>query len=128
MAVVRRVCLLLACLSVLAVSISLAVKKDHSKLGKKALEEKDYDAAIAEFMKVIRDNPSAKEAYFRRSMAYLGKRDFEKALDDANKVIDIGSNSYMEFALRGSVYSFMRDYDRALTDFNEAIRLNPSRS
>jgi len=63
-------------------------KVAHSLLGSIALEEKDYDKAIAELAQSNQQNP---QDLYRQCEAYQGKGDFAKAKDSCTKAAGFNS-------------------------------------
>jgi len=59
------------------------------KQGKEALDQKDFDMAIACFNAAIRKNPTNAAAYFYRSNAYAAKNDYDKAIMDMTEAIHL---------------------------------------
>jgi tetratricopeptide (TPR) repeat protein len=55
--------------------------------GNAALDQHDYDTAIAEFTEVIRLDPTADAAYHNRANAYADKKEYAKAVADYEQAI-----------------------------------------
>ena len=64
------------------------LKVAHSLLGSIALEEKDYDKAVAELAQANQQNP---QDLYRQCEAYQGKRDFAKAKEFCTKATGFNS-------------------------------------
>ncbi len=71
------------------------VKQSHSLNGMIALEEKDYDKAIAELAQANQQNP---QDLYRQCLAYQGKGDNVKAKDACKKAADFNSLPLMNLA------------------------------
>jgi tetratricopeptide (TPR) repeat protein len=92
--------------------------------GNTALNDRDYDAAIAAFNEAIRLDPNYAPAFYDRGVAYGKKDDYDRAISDYNEAIRL-SPTAAAFNSRGFAYSKKGDNDRAVADYNEAIRLDP---
>jgi tetratricopeptide (TPR) repeat protein len=71
------------------------VKQSHSLSGMIALEEKDYDKAIAELAQANQQNPYD---LYRQCLAYEGKGDNAKAKDSCKKAAEFNSLPQMNLA------------------------------
>jgi tetratricopeptide (TPR) repeat protein len=54
---------------------------------------KEYDKAIEDFSKIIKDKPNDKEAYLDRSYVYELKGDYAKGIADCDKVLSLDPNN-----------------------------------
>jgi Tfp pilus assembly protein PilF len=55
--------------------------------GNAALDQHDYDTAVAEFTEAIRLDPQSDAAYHNRAHAYASKKEYAKAIPDYNEAI-----------------------------------------
>ena len=94
--------------------------------GENALDNKDYDKAIADLTQAIQLDPNYVIAYKNRVRAYLGKRDYDKAIADYTQVIRLEPNSASAYANRAEAYNKKGDYNKAIADATQAIRLDPN--
>src|SRR2546426_4123866 len=78
---------------------------DHAKRGEELINQKQYDAAIAEFTKEVQANPGDPRAYDRRGTAY-------RAAARASAAVGDGAGASMKFV-------------SAITDFSKEIELAP---
>ena len=65
---------------------SLATADDFDR-GVRAMQQRDYDQAIAAFSACIRANPTQSAAYNNRANAYCGKQEYDKAMADYAEAI-----------------------------------------
>ena len=96
------------------------------KRGNEALDNGNYDKAIAEYTEVIRLDPEADGAYFNRGRAYFDKENYDKAIADFTKAIELDSDNAKFYNNRGFAYSNKKDYDRAIADYTKALQLDPN--
>jgi Flp pilus assembly protein TadD len=94
--------------------------------GNRAIQNGDYDTAIAEFTQAIRINPNYIDAYNGRGLAYAMKNDLDTATADFTQAIRINPKDAGAYYLRGLTYKNKKDYNKAIADFTQAIRLNPN--
>jgi tetratricopeptide (TPR) repeat protein len=89
--------------------------------GEKKWHSGDFQGALEDFDKLIKEEPSNAYAYFSRasSLASLGK--LQEAIDDANKAIELDPNLAEAYENRGSVKAMMGNQGGALLDFTRAI-------
>ena len=102
---------------------------DIFERGKKALNNKKYDEAIAAYSEAIKKDPNNVGGYISRIGAYAGKGDDDKALADMNQAIRIGkkpSELSTLYMLRGMYYFEKKDYDKAIADFELALQKTSS--
>lgn len=99
----------------------------HLKLGKVALANKEYDAAITHFSKAISLKPNA-TAYHGRARACYEKGKLRSALIDAGKVVKLQPKNSAAHSLMGKVYFQREQYDFAIRKFNQAVKLDKSNS
>ncbi len=89
-------------------------------LGKKYLEELDYDNAIAAFEEAIEIEPNSVKAYLGLAQAYVGLEDYESAINILNDGIDItDSDELREY--RDEVQAQWDDVERRFCGFVYAV-------
>jgi tetratricopeptide (TPR) repeat protein len=122
-----RIRLAFAMLLMLALGCSSRGKdaKEAFDRGTAALDRKDYDAAIAEFTKVIRLDPASYAAYHNRANANAQKQEYAKAIADYSEAILLHPRSFDSYMGRGASRAKMNEYGEAIADYIEAVRLNP---
>ena len=93
--------------------------------GHRSANNRDYDAAIAEYSEAIRLNSKDSQAFFARGLAFSNKGDNDRAITDYSEAIRLEPQYAAAFNNRGDAYANKGDYNRAISDYNEAIRLEP---
>jgi len=74
-----------------------------------------YDAAVREFTKALRQDPTYGEALVNRGLAHLLKADYDRAVQDFTAAIQLRPNSDL-FANRALAHFNKTEYDRAIQD------------
>jgi tetratricopeptide (TPR) repeat protein len=95
-----------------------AASAGHMQRGIELAQQKQYDAAIAEFTKAIQANPKDPRGYTNRAIAYRASN----RLPDAIEVAPKDEVAYRE---RGNTQVMQSQFDAALPDFDKAIELKP---
>ncbi len=85
----------------------------------------DYDAAIADFTKVLELNPKAVQIYHLRGAAYQKKGDHDKAIADHTKTVELNPKVAVTYSIRGRAYVEKGDLGPAIDDYTKAIELHP---
>lgn len=92
-----------------------------------AYKQKDYDAAIEAWNKVLETQPELNQAYYNRGNAEFYKGDLESAIksyeqslseDDQARLADVYYNL-------GTAHLFNQDVEKAKTFYKQALRLRP---
>ena len=86
---------------------------------------KEYQAALADYTKVIEKAPNFVEAYFYRGAAYSQLEDYQKALADYTQVIELDPNYTNAYLSRGIIYGQLENYQKAFADFTKVIEKAP---
>jgi tetratricopeptide (TPR) repeat protein len=94
--------------------------------GVDACAKGDWDVAITELTKAIRDDRTNALAYEYRGGAYFAKGIMDKAIADLSQAIRFNPMISRLYCSRASAYRATHNFDCALSDVNEAIRLNPT--
>ena len=112
-----------------AIEIDPYLTLSRINLARALARQKQVDAAIAEYAKVIEKNPGARDAYKEQAYLFAAKGDYQAALASADDLVrhDLARNSpdADAFANRGYFYAKLGDYVRAIADYSEAIRQHP---
>jgi len=91
--------------------------------GKKQLQAKNTDHAVAELSESIRLDPRYANAYDLRGQARQQRRDYKEALVDFSKAIEIEPENALYFSHRASVHVALGDYRKALEDDDKLVKL-----
>jgi tetratricopeptide (TPR) repeat protein len=97
---------------------------DSLDKGKKAIERKDYKAAVTHLTQAIAEDPKNAEAYYARAWAYFNQKQYDKAIADYNEVIRLNPKNEWAYNDRGNCYKEKKDFQRAIGDYTKAIQLN----
>jgi tetratricopeptide (TPR) repeat protein len=90
-------------------------------------ERGDFQGALADYNRAIKNNPQSANAYYNRGLLKADKlQDFEGALSDYNRAIKLKPNYDAAYNNRGNLKADkLQDYQGALSDYNRAIKLKP---
>jgi tetratricopeptide (TPR) repeat protein len=93
--------------------------------GMAALEQQDYDAAIAFFNQVIEANPNDAATLVRRAQAYSVKGDPTAALASYDAALRLEPNNAPTYLSRAYAHRQLRNFAQAIADCTTALRLDP---
>jgi tetratricopeptide (TPR) repeat protein len=85
----------------------------------------DLDAAIADYGRLIKEQPNHPEHRNSRAWMYLGKGDLQKALADANGAVERDPKAHF-LDTRAWAHFHLGDLDRAEQDLDAAVRADPT--
>ena len=97
----------------------------HMQRGIDLAQQKQYDAAIAEFTKAIQANPKDPRGYTNRGTAYRASNRLADAAADFSKAIEIAPSDEVAYRERGNTQVMQSQFDAALPDLDKAIQLKP---
>ncbi len=80
---------------------------------------------ISQYTKIIKNNPSNNDLYFKRGMLNYKIGKYVEAINDFTKVIELNPHEPVVIYNRGKIYSNIKEYDKAIKDFTQAINLVP---
>src|SRR5438128_1430561 len=99
---------------------------NHVNKGVELAQQKQYDAAIAEFTLAIKANPKNARAYLNRGTAYRAQQKYSEAMADYNRSLQAKPDPEV-YAKRGYTYvTYLQEYEKGIADYKEALRLNPN--
>ncbi|MFH0847532.1 MAG: tetratricopeptide repeat protein [Chloroflexota bacterium] len=91
------------------------------------LSKDQYDAAIADYSKVIeseyKDRPPLYGVYGARGAAYLRKGEYDSAISDFSKTLELEPKYVEAYLNRGIAYMRKGEYNSAISDLNKAVEL-----
>jgi tetratricopeptide (TPR) repeat protein len=90
------------------------------------VDDKSWDAAVAEAGEALRQNPQSLQARLVRSAAYRGKREFDLARADALAAIQLAPALPVGFVAAGDAWREQGNYDRAIADYGAALDRDPN--
>lgn len=102
----------------------------HKAEGNKALQAKDFDAAIAAYTQAIEASDGVADAprhvyYSNRSAAHLSKGDAPAALADAEACIAANATWGKGYSRKGAALHALRRYDDAVATYEAGLALAP---
>lgn len=122
----------LAVASLLWISLSEGLAKEKSGGGEGATrkgielaEQKQFDAAIAEFTKAIQADPGNARYYRNRGSAYRQAGRFPEAVSDFSKAIQVAPKDPLGYFERGQTLVAQNQFEPALADLDKALELKP---
>ena len=92
--------------------------------GRMRYEVDQFDAAIADYLEVLKLEPNHRWAYNNRGAAYLDKNDLPNALRDFNEAIRIEPKYALALANRADLLRRQGKLSEALADANKAIEID----
>jgi len=102
-----------------------ASAEEYQKRGLAHVQQKQLDAAIADFTEAIRLKPDDADAYFSRGITFSGQGKIDQAMADFTEVIRLRPTDHLAYYQRGLLYRLRQEPERALDNFNQAIALQP---
>ncbi len=87
---------------------------------------KDYENAVVDLTKAIKENSHLTDAYNYRGKSYIELRKIEEAIKDFDQVIKLAPHSADGYTGRAAAYATDAKWDKALPDLNKSIEINPN--
>ncbi len=85
----------------------------------------DYKGAIKDYEKVIKADPTIKQAYYNRGTCYLGIKDFKSAILDFNKTIEMDPTYKEAYYNRAVANVSQEKFKEAIPDLDKILELDP---
>ena len=104
-----------------------AIKRDSTNInaynirGMAYHNTKNYNAAIADYTKVITDYPNYHDAYSNRGNVYIWVKNYDAAITDYNIAIIINSDFPSNYVNRGYAYGAKGLYHKAIEDYRQGF-------
>ena len=117
--------LYLAAQSNFTIPSSISPPQDFVSLGRRKLNQEDYQGAVAEFDRALASNPNDLDALSGRGEAYYWLGDYDAAIEDFKVVLQSNPNNATLFFQRGYAYGEIGQDEQTIADYTEAIRLDP---
>lgn len=92
--------------------------------GRKHMAVSEYDAAIADYDKILAQNPNDTNTLYARALANSGLKEYQAAMVDINKAISLRADMSDLYIGRGQVLRDMGQDQSAVEDFTKAIALD----
>lgn len=99
----------------------------HLQQGADALNARNFNKAIEEFLTVIQHNKDSAEAHFHLGLAYFMLEDYEKAIDAYKLALLCEPMELEAYINLASTYRILKRYDKAIEVYERAIRLLPNK-
>src|SRR6266567_2578678 len=99
----------------------------HMQRGIELAQQKNFDAAVAEFTKAIEANPKDPRGYTNRGTAYRASNPprLPDAYADFSKAIEVAPDDAYTYKFRGFAEIGLNQWDKAVADFTTAIQKQP---
>ncbi len=89
--------------------------------------QRNYEAAVTAFQKVIEMNDKKDEAHLGLGLVYLSMRRYKEALPPLEKAIQLNSD-YAEYSYQiGNIYESLKDYTKACVAYERFIDSKPEK-
>lgn len=95
-------------------------------IGIEQLSQRELDAAIATFTRVIERRPDFAEGWNKRATAYYLAGDFTRSLADCDEVMKRNPSHFGALSGYGMIYLQLDQPARALEYFERALAVNPN--
>lgn len=83
----------------------------------------DFNAAIANYGKVIAFNGKEPAPYMNRGIAHYNQKNFDSAISDFSKVIELNPNDSTAYFKRGDAFERIGKVQNAVEDYQKAVDL-----
>jgi tetratricopeptide (TPR) repeat protein len=80
--------------------------------------EGNYESAIIEYNKAIKDEPTNAEYYYRRGLTYVSIRKYSLAIQDFDTVIHLRPKYYEGYGASASVYAILQYRGKAMQKYD----------
>lgn len=85
---------------------------------------KDFEAAIEEYSKAMKQDKNLRDAYFNRGICELALKDFKNSIKDFDKTIELDSDFVKAYYSRATVLISQEKYKEAIPDLDKIILFN----
>jgi tetratricopeptide (TPR) repeat protein len=85
----------------------------------------EYQAAIAEFTRAIRRDPTCVDAFCNRALVYAALGNLGPAASDLAKVVEIRPTDVEAYVRQARLHAAINEHDEAVSDLTKAIEIDP---
>jgi len=107
----------------LAGQVSLA--EDFFQQGRDAANRGNYDEALADFNRALRQNPSSAGVYCAIGIVYANKKMYQDAVTNLKKAIELDPDKAIAYYVLGMVYEEMSKPGEAMEAWKKFLSLRP---
>ncbi|OAI45328.1 hypothetical protein AYO44_02685 [Planctomycetaceae bacterium SCGC AG-212-F19] len=109
----------------LAADLPRRLGESYARLGESYFRRKDYEGAVAEFDRRLKEDNKNSWAYTQRGRAYQLQGEQKQALADFDAAIKLDATDALTHRYRGDAYAELGQLAEAVKDFETAVALNP---
>ncbi len=85
----------------------------------------EYQAAIAEFTRALRRDPTCVDAFYNRALVYAAIGNLGPAASDLAKVVEIRPTYVEAYVRQARLHAAINKHDEAVADLTKAIEIDP---
>jgi Flp pilus assembly protein TadD len=85
----------------------------------------DYQAALAEFARAIRRDPTCVDAFCNRALVYAALGNLGPAASDLAKVVEIRPTYVEAYVHQARLHAAINEHDEAIADLTRALEIDP---
>lgn len=85
----------------------------------------EYQAALAEFTRAIRRDPTCADAFYNRALVRLAIGNLGPAASDFGKVVEIRPDFVEGYMRRARLHAAMNEHDEAILHLTKAVEIDP---
>jgi len=85
----------------------------------------EYQAALAEFTRAIRRDPTHADAFYNRALVSLAIGNLGPAASDFGKVVEIRPDFVEGYIRRARLYAAMNEHEQAISNLTKAVETDP---
>ena len=85
----------------------------------------EYQAALAEFTRAIRRDPTCVDAFCNRALVYAALGNLGPAASDLAKVVEIRPTCVEAYVRQARLHAAIHEHDKAIADLTKAIEIDP---
>jgi len=85
----------------------------------------DYQAALAEFTRAIRRDPTCVDAFCNRALVYTALGNLGPAASDLGKVVEIRPTCVEAYIRQARLHAAINKHEEAISDLTKALEIDP---